>query len=91
MIDAMSYLTITSGIFVTLAFFIVTFILWRCQINIGPWILISFATLFITISEILRIFNKPLLHQSLLVCSMILLFITALIKYWDTLELTEQN
>lgn len=85
-----SYLTITAGIFATLAFFIVTFVLWRSQLGIGPWILISSATLFITMSEIFRvIINNSLMHQLFLTVAIILLFIVALIKYWDTIELTE--
>ncbi|PIZ53622.1 hypothetical protein COY26_01340 [Candidatus Woesearchaeota archaeon CG_4_10_14_0_2_um_filter_33_10] len=85
-----TYLTITAGIFATLAFFIVTSVLWKNRIGIGPWILVSSATLFITASEIFRVIIKnSLMHQLFLTVAIILLFIVALIKYWDTIELTE--
>jgi len=84
-----NYLTITAGIFATLAFLIVTFVLWKNQLGIGPWVLISSATLFITTSEVFRvIINNPVMHQLFLTIAMVLLFIVAAIKYWDAMELT---
>ncbi len=85
-----TYLTITIGIFATIAFFITTIILGRENLGIGPWVLISSATLFFTISEIFRVFiQDPRFHQLFFTSSMILLGVVAIIKYWDTMELTE--
>ncbi|MEA2036432.1 MAG: hypothetical protein U9O94_02910 [Nanoarchaeota archaeon] len=85
-----TYLTITIGVFVSLAFFIVTFILWKHQLSVGPWILISFVALCITVSEFFRVFvNSSQMHQLFLTSSMILLFIVAVVKYWDTLQLIQ--
>jgi putative effector of murein hydrolase len=85
-----TYITISTGIFVTTALFIVTFILYKNQLSMGPWVLISFATLCITLSEVsASFFDNPRLHQLFLIAGMILLLIVALVKYWDTVELTE--
>jgi hypothetical protein len=85
-----AFVTITTGIFVTFAFVIVSFILKRNQLNIGPWVLIAFAVFFMTLGEFFRVFIKNLfIHQILLTASMVLLFFTALFKYWDTMRLIE--
>jgi hypothetical protein len=85
-----TYIAISTGIFVTAALFIVTFILYKNQLSMGPWILISFATLCITVSELSSsLFGNQGLHQLFLIAGMILLLIVAVVKYWDTLELTE--
>ena len=85
-----TYLTITIGIFATIALFITTIILYKENLSIGPWIIISSATLFLTVSEVFRVFIQDLrFHQLFFTSSMILLGIVAIIKYWDTLELME--
>ena len=85
-----TYITISIGVFVTMAFSVVTFILWKNQLGIGPWVLLALAALLLTASEFFRVFiRNASMHQVFLTSSLILLFITALIKYWDTVELTE--
>ena len=84
------FITLSVGSFCTLAFFAITFILWKNDLEIGHWILLSFATLFITISEFFRVLkNSLMMHQLFLTASIIVSFVIALIKFWDTLELTE--
>ena len=86
----LSYFIITVGIFTFLAFFIVTVILWKKNLNVGPWIILSFSILFITLSEISEYLLKHSeLHHFFLIIAMILFFIVAMIKYWDTLRLIE--
>ena len=85
-----TYVTISAGIFTTIAFFITTMILRKRKLGIGPWVLMSFATLFIILSEIFRVFLKdPRFHQLFLTTSVLVLGTIAIIKYWDTMQLTE--
>lgn len=84
------YIIITIGIFASIAFFVISFIHKKNQLGVGPWILIAFAVFFLTLGEFFRVFvQSTLLHQALLTSSMILLFFTALFKYWDTIRLTQ--
>ncbi len=85
-----TYITISAGIFTTIAFFITTIILAKRKLGIGPWVLMSFATLFIILSEIFRVFLKDLrFHQLFLTTSILILGTIAIIKYWDTMQLTD--
>jgi len=85
-----TYVIISLGIFIALALFTVTFILWRTEERTGPWILVSFAALSIVIGEVSRaFFSYPEMYQLFMTAAMVLLFIVSAIKLWDALELTE--
>jgi hypothetical protein len=49
-----TYFIVTAGIFTFLAFFIVTFVLWKNNLPMGLWVLIAFSVLFITLGEVSR-------------------------------------
>lgn len=86
----LSYITIFLGIFASVAFLIVTIILHHNEQGIGPWVLISFALYFLTLSEIARkLLQRTDIHDMFFTAAMVLLFIVAVIKYWDTMEYTE--
>jgi hypothetical protein len=84
-----SYVIIFSGIFVFLAFLIVTFFLRKNQLKYGPWLFFSFAGILTALAEMFRIAGAEVIYQILLAVSMILMLLIALIKYWYILELTQ--
>jgi hypothetical protein len=84
-----SYVIIFSGIFVFLAFLIVTFVLRKNELKYGPWLFFSFAGILTAIAELFRIAGAETIYQILLASSMILMLLIALIKYWYIMELTQ--
>lgn len=85
-----TYITIIIGIFSFVAFFIISYIHSKNELAVGPWVLISFAILFLTVGEYFRVFvQKTLIYQLCLIAGMVMLFFTALFKYWDTMRLTQ--
>ena len=78
------------GIFSFIAFAMVTFFLKKNQLEIGPWILLSFATVCFTLGEYMRgIAGNDLWHDYLLTVAMIMLFLVAILKFWDIMELVQ--
>jgi len=84
------YASLILGIFIFMAFLIVTIILNKYKLDIGPWIIIAFAALFITASEFsLLVIKNIVLHQFMIFVGFMLLFFAAIFKYWDIMELTQ--
>ena len=78
------------GIFSIIAFALVTFFLKKNQLEIGPWILLSFATLSITLSEYMKgVAGNEAWHDYLVTVAMIMLFLVAILKFWDVMELNQ--
>lgn len=84
------YITSILGIFIFLAFLIVTIILHKNELNTGPWALVAFATLFITAAEYsLKVIKNSYAHNFLIITGMVLLFFAAIFKYWDVMEMVQ--
>jgi len=78
------------GIFCLFAFLIITYYLKKNQLSIGPWVLLGFASICLTVSEYVLIVNGNLkLHSYLFTVAMIMVFIVALLKFWDIMELVQ--
>ena len=82
---------VAMGIFVIAAFSIVIFVHRKHQIALGYWPLIGAAGAFVILAEIFNLMQNEEMHTFLIVISLILLFIIALLKYWDTMRLVEKN
>jgi len=78
------------GIFVSIAFFIITYTLYSKKLGIGYWPLFSFSTASFTIA----MFSKEILKNDFafnyfFLVAMLLLGFAALLKFWDIMRLVE--
>ena len=83
-------LIVIIGIFVVTAFSIVIFQLNKHQAPIGYWPLIAVAAAFVTLAELLLLMGNEEIHTFLVIITLILFFIVALLKFYDTLRLVEK-
>ncbi|NJL44112.1 MAG: hypothetical protein HC945_02225 [Nitrosarchaeum sp.] len=61
----------------------------RRQLALGFWPLITSAVAFITAAQIAKYKGADEFSSYCTVVALLLFFFIALIKYWDTMELTE--
>ena len=88
----LTYLIVISGIYISLAYIIITFILHKNNMPTESWIVFSVVAVFLAASAFFgRFMNNMLVAEQFLALSMILLFVAALMKFWGTMELTEKN
>jgi len=88
----LTYLIVISGIYISMAYMIITFILHKNKMPTGSWILFSVVAIFLAASAFFgRFMNNMLVAEQFLALSMILLFVAALMKFWSTMALTEKN
>lgn len=78
------------GIFVSTAFFIITFVLRSKKLGIGYWPLFGFSIFFLTFGEFVRsLYDDPFAFQYFFLISMILFGFAGLLKFWDIMRLIE--
>ncbi|MBU4283911.1 MAG: hypothetical protein KJ968_02285 [Nanoarchaeota archaeon] len=88
----LTYLIVISGIYISLAYIIITFILHKNNMPTESWIVFSVVAVFLAASAFFgRFMNNMLVAEQFLALSMILLFVAALMKFWGVMELTEKN
>ncbi|MBU4493540.1 MAG: hypothetical protein KKA61_04165 [Nanoarchaeota archaeon] len=88
----LTYLIVISGIYISLAYIIITFILHKNNMPTESWIVFSVVAVFLAASAFFgRFMNNMLVAEQFLAMSMILLFVAALMKFWGVMELTEKN
>lgn len=88
----LTYLIVIFGIYISMAYMIITFILHKNNLPTESWILFSVVAIFLSASSFFgRFMNNLLVAEQFLAMSMILLFVAALIKFWGVMELTEKN
>jgi high-affinity Fe2+/Pb2+ permease len=80
---------VAAGIFVILAFSIVIYIQKKREIPMGYWPLVGATGAFVILAEIFNLLGNAEMHTFLVIVSLILFFILALLKYWDTLRMVE--
>ena len=90
MINLTVVIVVILGIFVSTAFFIITFVLRSKSLGIGYWPLFGFSILFLTAGEFIRtVLEQPYAFQYFFVISMILFGFAALLKFWDIMRLIQ--
>lgn len=88
----LTYLIVVSGIYISMAYIIITSILHKNKMPTESWILFSVVAIFLAASAFFgRFMNNLLVAEQFLALSMILLFVAALIKFWSTMSLTEKK
>jgi len=88
----LTYLIVVSGIYISMSYLIITFILHKNNLPTESWILFSVVAVFLSASSFFgRFMNNLLVAEQFLAMSMILLFVAALIKFWGVMALTEKN
>ena len=88
----LTYLIVVSGIYISMAYMIITFILHKNNLPTESWILFSVVAIFLTASSFFgRFMNNLLVAEQFLALSMVLLFVAALMKFWSTMALTEKK
>ena len=88
----LTYLIVVSGIYISMAYMIITFILHKNNLPTESWIVFSVVAIFLAASAFFgRFMNNMLVAEQFLAMSMILLFVAALIKFWGVMALTEKN
>ncbi len=88
----LTYLIVISGLYISMAYMIITFILHKNHLPTESWILFSVIAIFLSASSFFgRFMNNLLVAEQFLAMSMILLFVAALIKFWNTIALTEKK
>ena len=88
----LTYLIVVSGIYISMAYMIITFILHKNNLPTESWILFSVVAIFLSASSFFgRFMNNLLVAEQFLALSMILLFVAALIKFWGVMALTEKK
>ena len=86
-----TYMIMIMGIFVTLAFFVTSWILFTTrQGGPGPWVFFGVVTFLITANQFNKTFNySESFDKFATAVTMSLLLVAAIIKLWDALEFTE--
>ena len=88
----LTYIIVISGLYISMAYMIITFILHKNNLPTESWILFSVVAIFLAASSFFgRFMNNLLVAEQFLALSMVLLFVAALIKFWGTMALTEKN
>ena len=88
----LTYLIVISGIYISMAYMIITFILHKNQMPTESWIMFSFVAIFLAASAFFgRLMDNLFVAEQFLALSMILLVVAALIKFWGTMNLTEKE
>ncbi len=88
----LTYLIVISGIYISLSYMVITFILYKNKLPTESWIMFSVVAIFLAASAFFgRFINNLLVAEQFLAMSMILLFVAALVKFWGTMELTEKR
>ena len=88
----LTYLIVISGIYISLAYMVITFILYKNNLPTESWILFSVVAIFLAASSFFgRFMNNLLVAEQFLALSMVLLFVAALMKFWSTMALTEKK
>ena len=88
----LTYLIVMFGLYISMAYMIITFILHKNNLPTESWILFSVVAIFLAASSFFgRFMNNLLVAEQFLALSMILLFVAALIKFWGVMALTEKK
>ena len=88
----LTYLIVIFGIYISMSYMIITFILHKNKMPKESWILFSVVAIFLAASSFFgRFMNNLLVAEQFLALSMILLFVAALIKFWGVMALTEKK
>ena len=88
----LTYLIVILSIYVSIAYLVITFILYKNEMSVGPWVIFSVIVIFIGASDFFGVFmNNWLVAEQFLALSMILLFVAALMKFWSTVAITEKK
>jgi len=89
--NVFTYIIMIMGIFVTLAFFVTSWILFTTrQGGPGPWVFFGVVTFLITANQYNKTFNySEGFDKFATAVTMSLLLVAAIIKFWDALEFTE--
>jgi predicted MFS family arabinose efflux permease len=88
----LTYLIVFSGIYVSMAYVIVTFVLHKHHLPTDSWIFFSIVAIFIAASSFFgRFMGNWIIAEQFLAMSMIVLFLAALLKFWSVMALTEKN
>lgn len=88
----LTYIIVVSGLYISMAYMIITFILHKNNLPTDSWILFSVVAIFLSASSFFgRFMNNMLVAEQFLALSMILLFVAALMKFWSTMALTEKK
>ncbi len=81
-----SIILLSAGIFVTLAFIIITYILTKLELGVGIWPILSAVALFLTLSVYFEfVISNVWMTQLSILVAMLLFVAAALIKFWDIL------
>lgn len=81
------YMIIIFGIFSSVAFMIVTYVVYRGQGFFGPWIIFSIIAILFLFSEFTL--DNLIIHRRFVAAIMFLFFAAALFRYWDAIELSQ--
>ena len=88
----LTYLIVISGIYISMAYMIITFILHKNNLPTESWIVFSVVAIFLAASAFFgRFMDNLLVAEQFLAMSMILLFVAALMKFWGTMNITEKE
>jgi len=88
----LTYLIVIFGIYISMAYMIITFILHKNKMPTESWIVFSVVAIFLAASSFFgRFMDNLLVAEQFLAMSMILLFVAALIKFWGVMALTEKK
>jgi len=88
----LTYIIVILGIYISLSYMVITFILYKNNLPTESWIMFSVVAIFLAASAFFgRFMNNILVAEQFLAMSMILLFVAALVKFWGTMSLTEKK
>ncbi len=88
----LTYLIVIFGIYISMAYMIITFILHKNNLPTESWIVFSVVAIFLSASSFFgRFMNNILVAEQFLAMSMILLFVAALMKFWGVMAMTEKK
>ena len=88
----LTYLIVISGIYVRIAYILVTSVLHKYHLPTDSWVFFSIVTIFIAASDFFgRFMDNRIVAEQFLGMSMVVLFLAALLKFWNTIALTEKN
>ncbi len=88
----LTYLIVIFGIYISMAYMIITFILHKNNLPTESWIVFSVVAIFLSASSFFgRFMNNILVAEQFLAMSMILLFVAALMKFWGVMAITEKK
>ncbi|MDD5086623.1 MAG: hypothetical protein PHV16_02630 [Candidatus Nanoarchaeia archaeon] len=88
----LTYLIVISGIYVSMAYIIVTSVLHKHHLPTESWIFFSIVAIFIAASSFFgRFMGNWIVAEQFIAMSMIVLFLAALLKFWNVMALTEKN